>query len=75
MIVKQIESKLTHDFILNIHYAKRLPSISYAFGLYDADELIGICTFGSPASASLCKGILGEEHKSKVIEPKPTIGQ
>lgn len=68
MIVKQIESKMTYDFILNIHYAKRLPSISFAYGLFDNEELIGICTFGSPASASLCKGILGEEHKSKVIE-------
>jgi hypothetical protein len=68
MIVKKIESKLAYPFILNIHYAKRIPSISYAYGLFDGDELIGICTFGSPASPYLCKGLLGEEHKSKVIE-------
>lgn len=67
-VVKKIESKLTYDFILNIHYAKRLPSISFAYGLFKFNELIGIVTFGSPASAPLCKGIMGEEHKHKVIE-------
>lgn len=68
LTVKKIDSKLTYPFLLNIHYAKRIPSISYAFGLYENEELIGVITFGSPASPSLCKGLLGEEHKSKVIE-------
>ena len=67
--VKLLENKkLAEPFILNIHYAKRKPSISYVYGLYDNDELIGICSFGSPASPSLCKGIAGEHNKSKVIE-------
>tara|TARA_R100001594_G_scaffold55476_1_gene89112 strand:- start:1795 stop:2379 length:585 start_codon:yes stop_codon:yes gene_type:complete len=60
--------KLADPFILDIHYAKRKPSISYVYGLFDKDELIGICSFGSPASPSLCKGIAGEHNKSKVIE-------
>jgi hypothetical protein len=69
MQVKLLENKkLADDFILNIHYAKRKPSISYVYGLYDEDELIGICSFGSPASPALCKGIAGEHNKSKVIE-------
>lgn len=68
LIVKQIASKDTYPFIMNIHYAKRKPSISFAYGLFDNDELIGICTFGQPASPNLCQGILGIEHRSKVIE-------
>jgi hypothetical protein len=28
--------------------AKRIPSISYAFGLYSEIGLVGICTYGSP---------------------------
>jgi len=69
MQVKLLENKkLADDFILNIHYAKRKPSISYVYGLYDKNELIGICSFGSPASPALCKGIAGEHNKSKVIE-------
>jgi len=67
--VKLLENKkLADDFILNIHYAKRKPSISFAYGLYKNKDLIGICTFGSPASPSLCKGIAGEKNRSKVIE-------
>ena len=68
LTVKQIQSKETHYFILNCHYAKRLPSISFAYGLFEQDTLIGICTFGSPASASLCVGLMGVEHRSLVIE-------
>ena len=66
--VVKIESKLSYPFLLDIHYAKRIPSISYAYGMYDGDELIGVITFGSPASPFLCRGLLGEEHKEKVIE-------
>lgn len=68
LTVKKIESKEAHPFILNIHYAKRLPSISYAYGLFEDDELIGIVTYGSPASAPLCRGLMGDEFKHKVIE-------
>jgi len=67
--VKLLENKkLADPFILDIHYAKRKPSISFVYGLYDNEELIGICSFGSPASPALCKGIAGEKNRSKVIE-------
>ena len=68
MIVRPIQNYETKTWLLNKHYAKRMPSISYAFGLYDDDFLIGICTFGSPPSPSLCVGVCGEEHKDKVVE-------
>lgn len=66
--VKRIESKQTHDFILKKHYAQRLPSISYAFGLFIEDNLEGILTIGKPASRPLCIGVCGEEYASKVYE-------
>ena len=66
--VESIKSKETHDWILHKHYAKRIPSISYAFGLFNSDTLEGICTFGSPASPSLCVGVCGTEYKGRVIE-------
>lgn len=68
LTVKPIDKKLAHPFILQIHYAKRLPPISYAFGLYEDEELIGIVTYGQPASPYLCMGLMGAEHKKKVIE-------
>jgi len=66
--VRQIESRLAHDFILTKHYAQRLPSISYAFGLYKNNELVGVCTIGKPASPFLCIGICGKKYASKVYE-------
>lgn len=68
MIVKAISRSEYLPFILNIHYAKRCPSISYAFGLFDGDVLIGICTYGTPSSAPLRKGVAGEENLHKVLE-------
>lgn len=65
--VKSIKPKQTHDWLLHKHYAGRIPSISWAFGLFD-DALQGVCTFGKPASPFLCKGICGEQYSDKVYE-------
>jgi hypothetical protein len=67
-IVKSIDRELTLDFILNKHYAKRVPSISYSFGLYDKDLLVGVLTIGKPASNSLCVGVCGKELSKNVYE-------
>ena len=56
------------DLILNYHYAHRIPSVSYAFGLYADNELEGVITFGQPASRSLQTGMFGVEYASRVIE-------
>jgi len=56
------------DLILNIHYAKRWPSITYAFGLFIDRSLEGICTFGTPASAPLRSGLAGAAYAGKVLE-------
>ena len=66
--VESIRSKETHEWILHKHYAKRIPSISYAFGLFNSNIMKGICTFGSPASPSLCIGVCGLKYKRSVIE-------
>lgn len=55
-------------WIMHKHYAKRMPSISYAFGLYQGVELCGIVTYGMPASPFLCVGVCGPEHKDIVLE-------
>ena len=68
MKVLPIQNYETKTWLLNRHYAKRIPSISYAFGLYDDNNLVGVCTYGSPPSASLCTGVCGEEYKDRVLE-------
>lgn len=55
-------------FILDIHYAHRFPSISYVYGLFDDGELIGVCSYGTPASSTLLKGVCGIEYKDRVKE-------
>lgn len=66
--VLQIQPKLSYYFILNKHYAKRLPPISWAFGLFIDNILKGIVTYGKPASPYLCDNICGIEYTSKVWE-------
>lgn len=68
MKVLPIKSEEATPWILQKHYAKRLPSISYAFGLFDGNTLVGVVTYGMPASPFLCIGVCGEEHKDIVLE-------
>jgi hypothetical protein len=67
-VVRSIPKEDTHDLLLNVHYAKRLPSISYAFGLFRDERLVGVITYGQPASPTLCKGVAGEANRGNVIE-------
>jgi hypothetical protein len=66
--VMHIPKEQTYEWLLKKHYAHRIPSISYAFGLYDLDVLIGVCTFGKPPSNALCIGLLGEQYSKLVYE-------
>lgn len=66
--VKSIKSEQTYDWLLHKHYAKRIPSISYSFGLFDSDILKGVLTIGKPASPSLCDGVCGKEFSKYVYE-------
>jgi len=66
--IRQISRDDCEPFILGIHYAKRWPSISYAYGLFDDEELIGVVTYGTPPSATLKRGIAGDKYKADVLE-------
>lgn len=67
-MIKELKNREYKDLILNYHYAKRMPSVSFAYGYFEKDELIGVVTFGKPASNQLCKGVCGEKYASKVYE-------
>ena len=66
--VKKIKREDTLEFILNIHYAKRIPQIIHSFGLFVNNDLQGIVTFGNPPSFNVCKCICGDYYKYEVIE-------
>lgn len=44
--VREIQKFLAKPWILKRHYAHRMPSVSYCYGLYMDNELVGVCTFG-----------------------------
>lgn len=66
--IEYIDYHTAVDFLLPKHYSGRKPVISVAFGWYFGDELKAVCTFGKPASPSLCKGICGEKYAQYVFE-------
>jgi hypothetical protein len=68
MKVLPIQNYEVEPWLLKKHYAKRIPSISYAFGLYDENILVGVCTYGTPSSATLRDGIAGSENAKYVLE-------
>ncbi len=66
--VKTISRSDCEDYILNIHYAQRWPSVSYAYGLFRKGELCGVVTYGTPFSSTLRRGVAGEEYEDQVLE-------
>ena len=66
--VLQIKSRETYSWLLNKHYAKRIPHIMFSFGLYNATNLIGVLTYARPASNALCVGVCGREYSEYVFE-------
>lgn len=68
LTIRAIEYEDTKKWILEKHYAQRMPSISYAYGIFYNHNLLGVCTIGKPASPSLCAGVCGEKFKDRVYE-------
>ena len=68
-VVKSIDTYQCKEWLIYKHYAKRLPSISYSFGLYDTENILnGVLTFGMPPSSTLAESICGESFKKNVLE-------
>ena len=68
MKVLPINNFEAEPWLLEKHYAKRMCSISFAFGLYIEEQLVGVVTYGMPASPNLCMGVCGLDYKDKVLE-------
>tara|TARA_R100001510_G_C7611414_1_gene174821 strand:+ start:248 stop:940 length:693 start_codon:yes stop_codon:yes gene_type:complete len=58
--VKSVLNSECREWFLRKHYLKRLPPISYCFGLYDENlSLLGVSSFGRPAAHGVVKGAFG----------------
>lgn len=56
-------------WLLKRHYAHRIPSISYAFGLFDKRGCLkAVCSFGRPVAHFLIKGVLGGKYQDRILE-------
>lgn len=68
--IKQITYSEAMDIVTQHHYLHRRSSCSFAFGLFkhNNDNVVGVITYGKPASNSLCVGICGKEEAENVIE-------
>lgn len=66
--VSSIESKLCYDWLLHKHYLRRIPSISYSFGLFENNILKGIMTFGNAVPNQMKISICGNKYMNYVYE-------
>ena len=67
--VRPIESSQTYEWFLHKHYAKRIPNISYSFGLYDRNKFLkGVCSYAKPMSQTLVQGALGGKFTNTFLE-------
>ena len=67
MLCRAIDSRTAIEVCVKEHYLHRRPRVSYAYGLFFLDELLGVITFGSPASRHLQMSVCPSDP-SKVLE-------
>jgi hypothetical protein len=61
--IKSIDNGQTTEWLKYKHYAKRIPPIEFAFGLFNNENIMeGIITFSTPVSSNL-RGIFKNEFK------------
>jgi len=66
--IRSIDYQDCKEWFLKKHYLKRLPSISYCFGLYLDLKLIGVCSFGNAVPLTMKRSICGEQWEHLVYE-------
>jgi hypothetical protein len=67
-IVKPILFSDCKEWLLKKHYLKRTPSISYSFGLFENNILVGILTYGNAIPNTAKKSLFGEKYMGIVYE-------
>lgn len=66
--IRPIPTAEATPWLLLRHYAKRMCPITYAFGAWIGAEIVGVVTFGTPASAPLRRGVCGDDWSHAVLE-------
>jgi len=50
LTIDGIAKRTAGDLVVAHHYLHRKPPMSYAFGIWDDLDVLGVCTFGTPPS-------------------------
>lgn len=66
--VHAVKPHVTHEWLKYKHYAKRLPLIVAAYGLYEGPILKGVCTFGNPPRAMNNADCIFDSYSVKTVE-------
>jgi len=68
MVVRSVPRDVYEPWLVLRHYAKRVPIVQHAFGVFVERECVGVVTFGSPASPQVARSVISAEHSRLVIE-------
>jgi len=68
VVVSAIRAEDAAPWILNKHYARRKCPVTFAFGAFAEGRMIGIVTYGTPASSTLRIGIAGIKWSPFILE-------
>jgi hypothetical protein len=68
MDVRAVPRDVYEPWLLLRHYAKRVPIVQHAFGLFIERECIGVVTFGSPSSPQVARSVISPGLSNLVME-------
>ena len=66
--VRQIPGGVGKSFIRQYHYSHSCHNGPMCWGLFDGDELIGVCAFATPGSENVRRSVFGPGRESEVTE-------
>lgn len=66
--IKKIKSKIGKEYIRSHHYSKSCHNGPQCYGLFESNNLIGVCAFATPCSENVRASIFGPSFKDNIIE-------
>ena len=66
--VKKITNEKSKPWLVEIHYAKIIPCILYAYGLFNDGKMLGVVTYGTPSGAQVSKSICNGKFYGSILE-------
>lgn len=68
-IIERISYSMAMEVVVAKHYLHRKAPVSIAFGMFDLlGAIVGVVTYGVPASSTLLKGVCGVDESKNVYE-------